>query len=432
MPRWIAFFVFTLALIPLSQAGKPLTFEPLFQETRQAQRLVSAFDLKLEKVSGEAALDRLQSSGLYCRIQEARAASEHREEELLAKLRSAFRQREEKGFFRELFEFARTDDAAAAAAGQILNSLAAKELEICGSSGCITSLVGEELPFSPFSEKDFAAFLEEHRAEIALPLQPKDNQPGDCFATAGARANYDWNKRSWISGNLSDGEFVVTYDDGPHAEYTEQLQAIWSATSYPKPAFFWLSENAVKHRGLVQSTHEKGFPVACHSERHADLGNLAKAASAGALSKVNRETFGEELKHISAAEFPAWKSRTLDREIIGATRAIEEIVHEVDPAFRLKHFRLPFGSGLKNDLIGDRFAALDVDHFFWRVDSLDWQDKNSTSVHKRVVSQMQSGKKGIILFHDIQAPTPNTTKLLLETFNKTAGWKPVSIRKMVP
>jgi peptidoglycan/xylan/chitin deacetylase (PgdA/CDA1 family) len=431
MPRWIAFFVFTLALIPLSQAGKPLSFEPLFLEARQAQRLVSAFDLKLEKISTEAALDRLQSSGLYCRIQQARALSEHREEELAAKLRSAFRQREEGGFFRELFDFARSDKAAAATAGQILNSLAAKEADICGQSGCITSLVNEELPYSPFDEKEFAAFLAGNRGAIAEPIKPADELPGDCFAgTAGA--NYDWNKRSWISGNLSDGEFVVTYDDGPHAEYTQQIQAAWNATDYPKPAFFWLSENAQKFRALVQSTHQQGFPVACHSERHADLGNLAKAANAGALSKVNRETFGEELKNVSPAEFPAWKSRTLDREIIGATRTIEGIVHEVDPAYRLKHFRLPFGSGLKNELIGDRFAALDVDHFFWRVDSLDWQDKNSASVHKRVVSQMKSGKKGIILFHDIQGPTPNTTKLLLETFDHTAGWKPVSIRKMVP
>lgn len=430
MPRWIAFFVFTLSLIPLSQAGKTL-FEPFFQEARQAQRLVSAFDLKLESTADEATLDRLQASGLYCRIQEARALSEHREEELTAKLRSAFRQREESNFFRELFAFARTDKAAAATAGQILNSLAGKELEICGHAGCITSLVNEELPYSPFDEKSFASFLEHNRAAIAEPLSPADNMPGDCFAGS-AGANYDWNKRSWISGNLSDGEFVITYDDGPHAEYTSQIQAAWSATNYPKPAFFWLSENALKFRDLVQNTHNQGFPVACHSERHADLGNLAKAANAGALSKVNREAFGEELKNVSPAEFPGWKSRTLDREILTATRTIEEIVREADPAYRLKHFRLPFGSGLKNDLIGDRFAALDVDHFFWRVDSLDWQDKNSSSVLQRVVSQMKSGKKGLILFHDIQGPTPNTTKLLIETFDKTAGWKPVSIRKMVP
>jgi peptidoglycan/xylan/chitin deacetylase (PgdA/CDA1 family) len=431
MPRWIAFLVFTLALIPLSQAGKPLPFQPIFQEARKAQKLVSAFDLKLERISDETALDQLQSSGLYCRIQEARANNEHREEELSVKLRSAFRQREEGSFFRELFEFARTDKAAAATAGQILNSLASQEIEICGEKNCIVSLVGEELPYAPFDEASFASFLADNRTAIAEPLKPADELPGDCFAGASS-ANYDWNKRSWISGNLSDGEFVVTYDDGPHAEYTAQIQAAWNATNYPKPAFFWLSENALKFRGLVQSIHQQGFPVACHSERHADLGNLAKAANAGSLSKVNRETFGDELKNVSPAEFLAWRNRTLDREIIGSTRTIESIVHEVDPAFRLKHFRLPFGSGLKNELIGDRFAAVDVDHFFWRVDSLDWQDKNSSSVHKRVVTQMKSGKKGLILFHDIQGPTPTTTKLLLESFDKTAGWRPVSIRKMVP
>jgi peptidoglycan/xylan/chitin deacetylase (PgdA/CDA1 family) len=431
MPRWIAFLVLSLALIPLSQAGNPLIMGSLLTEAREAQRLVSAFDQKLEKITDEKSLDRLQASGLYCKIQNARSLSEGREDKLIAELKNAFRQREENSFFAELFGFAQADTAAAAAAGHILRELAAKELEICGAQGCVTSLVGDELPFSPLDDSDFASFLEKNRPQIALPSNPADDQPGDCFAgTAGS--NYDWNKRSWISSNLNNGEFVVTYDDGPHAENTQKIQAAWSASKYPKPAFFWLSENAVKYRALVQSTHSQGFPVACHSERHADLGNLAKAAAAGNLSKVNRETFGQELKHISAAEFPAWKSATLDREISGAAHTIEGIVREVDPAYRVKHFRLPFGSGLKNDLIGDRFAALDVDHFFWRVDSLDWQDKNSASVLKRVLSQMKSGKKGIILFHDIQAPTVNTTKLLLETFEKSAEFKPVSIRQMVP
>jgi peptidoglycan/xylan/chitin deacetylase (PgdA/CDA1 family) len=431
MPRWIAFLVFSLALIPLSQAGKPLIMGSLLTEAREAQRLVSAFDQKLEKITGERALDRLQASGLYCKIQNARALSEGREDELVSTLRNAYRQREENGFFAELFDFAHVDAASAAAAGHILRDLASREREICGTQGCVTSLIDQDLPFSPFDDTDFASFLEKNRSQIALPSNPADDQPGDCLSqTAGS--NYDWNKRNWISSNLSNGEFVVTYDDGPHAENTQKIQDAWSASKYPKPAFFWLSENALKYRALVQSTHSHGFTVACHSERHADLGNLAKAANAGGLSKVNRETFGEELKHISAAQFPAWKSATLDREISGAAHTIEGIVREVDPSYRVKHFRLPFGSGLKNDLIGDRFAALDLDHFFWRVDSLDWQDKNPASVLKRVLSQMKSGKKGIILFHDIQAPTVTTTRLLLETFEKSAEFKPVSIRQMVP
>lgn len=424
-------FASLLALSPESYASESIPLKSLLQEAREAQRLVSTYDARLENISEESALDQLQASSLYCRILDARTISESRDHKLEEIFQHAFRKREEASAFKDLFAFAQTDAAAAAATGQILKQLTASETEICGTQGCVSSLIGDELPFSLEDEK-FANYLANHQQLIAYPASPELDGPGECAVASSRRASYDWNKRNWISGNLINGEFVVTYDDGPHVEYTSQIQAAWSATSFAKPAFFWLSANSLAQQELVQRTHREGFPVACHSERHADLGNLAKAATAANLSKVNRETFGTELKNVSPAEFSAWKSRTLDREILGAKRAIEDIVRQTDPSFRLKHYRLPFGSGLKNDLIGSRFAAADLDHFFWRVDSLDWQDKNSASVHKRVLSQMKSGKKGIILFHDIQAPTVKTTQLLLETFTNSAEWKPVSIRRMVP
>jgi peptidoglycan/xylan/chitin deacetylase (PgdA/CDA1 family) len=412
--------------------------QQLFLGTRIAQTLVSSFDERLGKAEGEKGLDALLSSRLYCKLQRTRALHEAIEEKITYALQTAFEDGNPAWFFSELSRFAAKDSASAAAAGQLLIQLSGEEESLCGKENCVReAMPAFALPFNPFDES-FSRFLTGHQSEIALYANPSktDLLPGDCMDSAARepsqQAAYDWNKRNWVQSNLNNGEFVITYDDGPHASITEQMMEVWKNTSYPRPAFFWLSENAKRLSAIVQKAQKDGFNIGCHTERHADLGNLAKAASAGALNSVNRETFGSELKSVSPAEFASWKSRTLDREILEAARTVESIVQKADPSFHLHRFRLPYGSGLRNPMIGDRFAELNVDHFFWKVDSLDWQDKNPGSVHKRVVSQMKAGKKGIILFHDIQAPTVKTTQLLLETFRKTPGWKPVSIQQMVP
>jgi peptidoglycan/xylan/chitin deacetylase (PgdA/CDA1 family) len=377
--------------------------------------LVSAFDQALEAVENEQDLDRLMASTLYCRIRSFKHQAEEAEAALAAEPPTA----------EKLLNFARRDAASAAAAGQWLATQTNPEWERLA--------LRENLGFSPYDQTEFTAFLDTHRGQIgARHIQTVSLS--DCaptFSPVLKSGDYDWNRRNWIQGNLAENEFVVTYDDGPHAGYTREIMSQWRASGQPKPAFFWLSRNAQSLRAIVAEAKSQGFPIGCHSERHADLGNLAKASSAAGLNSVNREIFKAELRNVSAAEFPAWRERTLDREIVTASRTLEGIVRETDPAFRLKYFRLPYGSGVKNAKIGGRFESTDLDHFFWKIDSLDWQDKNSASVHQRVKKQMQAAKKGLILFHDIQAPTVKTTELLLKTFRETS-WKPVSIQKMVP
>jgi hypothetical protein len=50
---------------------------------------------------------------------------------------------------------------------------------------------------------------------------------------------------------------------------------------------------------------------------------------------------------------------------------IEKVVKDWDKTsdFKIKQFRLPFGSGMKNDYIGSLLKQTDMDHYFWVVDS---------------------------------------------------------------
>ena len=125
---------------------------------------------------------------------------------------------------------------------------------------------------------------------------------------------------------------------------------------------------------------------------------------------------------MSAAAFADFKARNIDREIIQSITDLSAILGK-----QARYFRLPFGSGVRNDLIGSRFQAMNLDHFFWRVDSLDWQDKNPESIRDRVVTQMKAVGKGIVLFHDIHAQSAQASKLIVNYLKNSPNHKAVSI-----
>jgi peptidoglycan/xylan/chitin deacetylase (PgdA/CDA1 family) len=109
------------------------------------------------------------------------------------------------------------------------------------------------------------------------------------------------------------------------------------------------------------------------------------------------------------AELPRVSSSQLDKEIRASSAEIEKI-HGSRPKF----FRLPFGAGVNNANIRSRIAEEGQVHVFWNVDSLDWQDKNPASVARRVISQVTSQRRGVILFHDIHAHTPTASRTVIE------------------
>jgi peptidoglycan/xylan/chitin deacetylase (PgdA/CDA1 family) len=414
--------------------------QQLFLATRIAQTLVSSFDSRVAQLKTETDSDSLLQSQLYCKLQRTRSLYESVEEKLIEVVKSAVLQGEKTWFFSEMQKFAGQDVANEAATANLMRQFTIVEKEICGAKKCVQEqLAGMiKLSFPYFDDQKTKDFIGSNRDQIAQysDVIATDLDRGDCFQRVGREPNqvsaYDWGERNHIRAGLNPGEFVITYDDGPHSQYTEQLMNQWSRTAFAKPAFFWLSKNAVQMPAIVNEAQKNGFPVALHSERHADLGVLAKANSPADFNDVDRKIFGAEVAALPPGGFDAWKQKTLDREIIGAARSLSNIAKKADPNYRLEHFRLPFGSGVKNDLIGARLAELNVEHFFWAVDSLDWQDKNPASVLARVKSQMQASQRGIILFHDIQGPTVTTTQMLLNLFQSDSGWKPVSISKTMP
>jgi len=176
-----------------------------------------------------------------------------------------------------------------------------------------------------------------------------------------------------ISGReLPDKVLVLTFDDGPHRVYTEEIKAILQRDNLPA-VFFEIGRNlgsvdaagAVKLGGLSNLTEDLvkgGYIIGNHSYTHAQL---------------NKET-----------------GKPLDLEIGETDQLLGAI-----PGAHSHLFRFPYGARTPVQL-----KALEAYHLrsvLWNIDSLDWADPVPSSVADRVLRLVGEEKRGIILFHDI-------------------------------
>jgi peptidoglycan/xylan/chitin deacetylase (PgdA/CDA1 family) len=178
---------------------------------------------------------------------------------------------------------------------------------------------------------------------------------------------------------------VLTFDDGPHRVYTQEIQAILQRGNAPA-VFFEVGRNlgavdaagAVKLSGLSHLTEDlvkAGFHVGNHSYTHAQL---------------SKET-----------------GAPLEVEIGETDRLLQAI-----PGAHTQLFRFPYGART-----GIQLQALEPHHLrsvLWNVDSLDWADPVPASVEDRVLKGVEEEKRGIILFHDIHDRAGKVLPSLLE------------------
>ena len=88
---------------------------------------------------------------------------------------------------------------------------------------------------------------------------------------------------------------ALTFDDGPHREYTDQILDILEANGV-KATFFEVGRNLYNDPDAVRRAESLGCEVGSHSYRHADLGSMSAEAIAEDLSKADA-IFQEVLGH---------------------------------------------------------------------------------------------------------------------------------------
>ena len=69
-------------------------------------------------------------------------------------------------------------------------------------------------------------------------------------------------------------------------------------------------------------------------------------------------------------------------------------------------------------------------HVFWNVDTLDWQDRNPTTVYQRTMKQVNQQGRGVILFHDIHSQTVIASARVMDDL-KSSGSRIVTLQEAV-
>jgi peptidoglycan/xylan/chitin deacetylase (PgdA/CDA1 family)/uncharacterized caspase-like protein/Flp pilus assembly protein TadD len=165
---------------------------------------------------------------------------------------------------------------------------------------------------------------------------------------------------------------ALTFDDGPHPKYTEQVLAILRKYGL-KACFFELGS-------LVGKTDDSG---GIKLLRGADISR--KVVEAGHLIA------NHSYSHPSLTKLP----ETERNAEIDQTSAILEKVS----GRKLELFRAPYGA--RNQAIIERITSEGMRSIMWNTDAEDWADPIPESIAMRILHQLNQHPKGVILLHDI-------------------------------
>jgi len=178
---------------------------------------------------------------------------------------------------------------------------------------------------------------------------------------------------------------VLTFDDGPHGVYTDEIAAILKQYGVPG-LFFELGQN-------LGSLDPEG---------KARLGRLAlvsrKLLDAGHL--IGNHSF-------SHADFSKQDDGVL-RDEVGRTDTLLKALH--GDGSRL--FRFPYGARRSATL--GTLESLHLRSMLWTIDSRDWADPVPNSIVERVLRDIKTEQRGIVLFHDINERTVKALPRILD------------------
>ncbi len=232
-------------------------------------------------------------------------------------------------------------------------------------------------------DKDFINFKAEVKKQsvkikalIKTVHKGRSTSSDTIFPSAGAAGN--------ISGRgFPANTWSLTFDDGPGSKTTPTVvQNLVNRNM--KATFFMLAKQVEGLPNTSKSVLDAGMDVANHSYDHTQL----KASTPVSV---------------------------LEKQIGTSKAVIEKKLGTV-----VKLFRLPYGAGMSVPAIRAKIAQHGMVHVFWNVDTLDWQDKNPTSIMNRALKQMAASpnNSGVILFHDIHSQSVTASALLMDQMKK--------------
>lgn len=199
---------------------------------------------------------------------------------------------------------------------------------------------------------------------------------------------FSWKKEMRVLpiwNELEKGKVAITFDDGPHPSYTEQLLDGLKERGV-KATFFVTGEHASIHPDIIKRIEEEGHLIGNHTYKHTQL------------QSGNREDFKRELV----------KTNEIIKEITG-----EDTIY----------VRPPYGSwdkSLEKEL--NMFPVL------WTVDPLDWCSDNVSCIVHNTVSKTK--ENDIILMHDYYETSVTAALQVIDELQKE-GYQFVTVDEIL-
>lgn len=180
-----------------------------------------------------------------------------------------------------------------------------------------------------------------------------------------------------FAANRNAGKYVaLTFDDGPHGEYTGQILDILKKYN-AKATFFVVGKNAKRYPDLVKREYDEEHEIGNHTFSHPSLKGIS--------------------------------SQKTSQEI----ESTQDIIYEITKT-KPTIFRAPGGIYDQNVLdILEKYQLKPV-LWSWRQDTKDWSKPSVDYIVNTVVNNLRDGD--IILFHDFNvspSPTPKALEIIL-------------------
>ncbi len=183
---------------------------------------------------------------------------------------------------------------------------------------------------------------------------------------------------------------ALTFDDGPHYRYTEEILDILKEHGV-RATFFTVGSNVERYPELIQRELCEGHEVANHTYAHKHM------------AKLTDEEFRAEVK--------GWES-----------------VMAEEHGYTSDLFRPP--EGILTDSESKIIGELGYDTVLWSIDTRDWAHNSVDAIVDTVISGVKDGS--IILFHDFvsgDSPTPEALRRLIPRL-KDMGYELVSVSEL--
>ncbi len=234
----------------------------------------------------------------------------------------------------------------------------------------------------------YVAFLKTKYEREAI-LKEFDSQLPPAESRGGGEAK---SKLEIFGTELPAKTVALTFDDGPHPRYTDQVLAILKKYGL-HAVFFEIGKNV----GTSNDQSEvKLGPGAVISNRILESGSF-----------IGNHTYTHPV-------LPKLDQADLTKEIDYTSEILTQVL-KAPPVL----FRPPYGAANLNILT--EVQADKMKTVIWNVDSEDWADPVPNSVAQRVISEVEKEQRGIILFHDIHKVGIEALPVVIDTL-KAEGY----------